>query len=144
MKILLRPYSYKTKKKGPNFCLPCAFLFIKGLNVMTSRCFSQHQSISLGVSEPSGKNILLHILIPFPKKRTLLCFNVWMCVHACFIASIVADSLRPCGPYNLSGSSVCEDSPGKKTGVGCHALLQGIFLTQGLNPGLQAGSLPLV
>ena len=28
------------------------------------------------------------------------------------------------------------DSPGKNTGVGCHFLLQGIFLTQGLNPGL--------
>ena len=26
------------------------------------------------------------------------------------------------------------DSPGKKTGVGCHALLHGIFLTWGLNP----------
>ena len=26
------------------------------------------------------------------------------------------------------------DSPGKYTGVGCHALLQGIFLTQGWNP----------
>ena len=25
------------------------------------------------------------------------------------------------------------DSPGKNTGVGCHALLQGIFLTQWLN-----------
>ena len=29
-----------------------------------------------------------------------------------------------------------RDSPGKNTGVGCHALLQGIFLTQGLNPPL--------
>ena len=28
------------------------------------------------------------------------------------------------------------DFPGKSTGVGCHLLLQGIFLTQGLNPGL--------
>ena len=28
------------------------------------------------------------------------------------------------------------DSPSKSTGVGCHALLQGIFLTQGLNPHL--------
>ena len=28
------------------------------------------------------------------------------------------------------------DSTGKNTGVGCHELLQGIFLTQGLNPGL--------
>ena len=34
------------------------------------------------------------------------------------------------------GSSVHGDFPGKSTGVGCHALLQGIFLTQGLNPGL--------
>ena len=41
------------------------------------------------------------------------------------------------------------DSPGKNTGVGCHALLQGIFLTQGSNLHIlcllrwQAGSLPL-
>ena len=38
------------------------------------------------------------------------------------------------------------DSPGKNTGVGCQFLLQRIFPTQGLNPGLlhwQAGSLPL-
>jgi len=28
------------------------------------------------------------------------------------------------------------DSPGKNTGVGCHFLLQGIFSTQGSNPGL--------
>ena len=28
------------------------------------------------------------------------------------------------------------NSPGKNTGVGSHSLLQGIFLTQGLNPGL--------
>ena len=37
------------------------------------------------------------------------------------------------------------DSPGKKTEVHYHSLLQGIFPTQGLNPGsseLQADSLP--
>ena len=33
------------------------------------------------------------------------------------------------------GSSVHGDSPGKNTGVGCLALLQGIFPTQGSNPG---------
>ena len=37
---------------------------------------------------------------------------------------------------NLPGSSVLGDCPGKNTGVGCHALLQGIFPTQGSNPGL--------
>ena len=43
------------------------------------------------------------------------------------------------------GSFVHGDSPGKNPGVGCHALLQGIFLTQGLNwrsPELQVDSLP--
>ena len=41
------------------------------------------------------------------------------------------------------------DSPGKITGMGCHALLWAIFLTQGLNRSLlpilhwQVGSLPL-
>ena len=29
-----------------------------------------------------------------------------------------------------------SDSPGKNTGVGCHALLQGTFPTQGSNPHL--------
>ena len=32
------------------------------------------------------------------------------------------------------GSPVHGDSPGKNTGVSCHSLLQGTFLTQGLNP----------
>ena len=34
------------------------------------------------------------------------------------------------------GFSVLGDSPGKNAGVGCHALLQGIFLIQGSNPSL--------
>ena len=34
------------------------------------------------------------------------------------------------------GSSVHGESPGQNSGVGCHALLQGIFPTQGSNPGL--------
>ena len=34
------------------------------------------------------------------------------------------------------GSVAPGDSPGKPTGVGCYFLLQGIFPTQGLNPGL--------
>ena len=43
-----------------------------------------------------------------------------------------------CDPMDGSppGSSVHGDSPGKNTRVDCHALLQGIFPTQGLNPGL--------
>ena len=39
-------------------------------------------------------------------------------------SSVMSDSLR------------LFDFPGKSTGVGCHFLLQGIFPTQGSNPGL--------
>ena len=49
--------------------------------------------------------------------------------------SVVSDSLRPHGlsPTRL----LCPwDSPGKNTGMGCHSLLQGIFLTQRSNPDL--------
>ena len=57
--------------------------------------------------------------------------NMYMCSVA---------QLRPtlCDPMDCSppGSSVHGDSPGKNIGVGCLALLQGIFPTQGLNPGL--------
>ena len=35
------------------------------------------------------------------------------------------------------------DSPGKNTGVGCHFLLQGNFLTQGMNPSLLPPGKPL-
>ena len=49
--------------------------------------------------------------------------------------SVVSDSLRYHGlqPTRL----LCPRKfPGKNTWVGCHFLLQGIFLTQGQNPGL--------
>ena len=55
------------------------------------------------------------------------------------VLCLVAQScLTLCDPmdYSLPGSSVHGDSPGKITGVGGHALLQGIFPTQGLNTGL--------
>ena len=43
-----------------------------------------------------------------------------------------------CDPMDCSppGSLVHGDSPGKNTGTGFHALLQGLFPTQGSNPGL--------
>ena len=46
--------------------------------------------------------------------------------------------LTLCDPMDCSlpGSSVHGDSPGRNTGVGCHAFFQGIFPTQGSNPHL--------
>ena len=53
-------------------------------------------------------------------------------LRVCLAVSVRSDSLQPYGlwPDRL----LCPwDSPGKNTGVGCHALLQGIFPTQGSN-----------
>ena len=60
-----------------------------------------------------------------------------MCVCVCVCAQSIlgVDSLQPHGlkPARL----LCPwDSPGKNTGVVSHFLLQGIFPTQGSNPGL--------
>ena len=55
------------------------------------------------------------------------------------VLCLVAQScLTLCNPMDcrLPGSSIHGDSPGKNTGVHCHALLQGLFPTQGSNPGL--------
>ena len=54
-----------------------------------------------------------------------MCLVTWMCPTLC----------NPMD-YSPPGSSVHEDSPDKSTGVGRHALLQGIFPTQGSNSGL--------
>ena len=75
------------------------------------------------------------------------CYGVmWVC--ACSFTSVMSDSLWSHGlwPTRL----LCPwDCPGKNTGAGCHALLQGIFPTQGSNLCLlcllhwQVDSLPL-
>ena len=59
----------------------------------------------------------------------------WCYMCAVLRCSVVSNSLWPHGllPTRL----LCPwNFPGKNTGVGCHFLLQGIFLTQGSNPHL--------
>ena len=67
-----------------------------------------------------------------------------LCVSLC-ACSVMANSLQP-QPTRL----LCPwNFPGKNGGMGCHFLLQGVFLTQGLSPILllllycQEDSLPL-
>ena len=66
------------------------------------------------------------------------------CMCVCSVAELC---LAFCDPHGLQPTRLlCPwDFPGKHIGVSCHFLLQGIFLTQGLNPHLlwQADSLPL-
>ena len=67
------------------------------------------------------------------KVRSKLCLSCYS-----VLCLVTQSGLILCDPMDCSppGFSVHGDSPGKKTGVGCHALLQGIFPTQGSNPGL--------
>ena len=58
--------------------------------------------------------------------------------YACVRAKSLQSCPTLCNPMDCSlpGSSVHGDSPGKNTGVCCHVLLQGTFLTHGQNPRL--------
>ena len=82
-------------------------------------------------------------ILPLSGYRALqLCLELLVDFAQACAACLVAQSCPTlCDPMYCSspGSSVLGGSPGKNTGVGCHALLQGIFLTQGLNPGLTCG-----
>ena len=69
----------------------------------------------------SLSNFMFIILDNFSKKK----------INSC---SVVPDSLQPMD-CSLPKLLWPQNAPSKNTGVGCLALLQGIFSTQGLNPG---------
>ena len=58
-------------------------------------------------------------------------FRVWVEVRVC--AQSLQSCLTLCESWIVALQALLsmKDSPGKNTGVGCHFLLQGIFLTQG-------------
>ena len=77
----------------------------------------------------SWRSSIPHILILVKKGIFMFChfFAKWS--ESC---SVISDSLW------LHGLYICSpwNSPGQNTRMGRHSLLQGIFLTQELNPGL--------
>ena len=60
---------------------------------------------------------------------------LWLVVQSLSCVGLFRDPMD-CSP---PGSSLHGDSPAKNTGVGCHALLQGILLNQGLPVSRLAG-----
>ena len=65
--------------------------------------------------------------------------NKWFLCLLCVLSLVAQACPTLCDPMVCSppGSSAHGDSPGKNTGVGYHARLQGLFPIQGLNPGLR-------
>ena len=102
---------------GQSFCFLCWFF----LNFFTFRFWWAQGLSSWMCSLP------VFILL----RTTLM-----TCKYYLYMDLLIVQS-RPtlCNPTDCSppGSSVHGDSPNKNTGVGCHALLQGIFPTQGSN-----------
>ena len=66
--------------------------------------------------------------------NTFTCNFCSWCV-LCLVAQLCTTLCNPLD-WGPPGSPIHGDSPGKNTGVDCHVLLQGIFPTQGWNPGL--------
>ena len=102
------------------------------LTVLTWKCASTNEAklVPASVFCLSGSSLVAEVLTS--RCVRAICSRKPTCVRA-------AKSLQLCStlcyPMDCSppGSFIHGDFPGKNTGVGCHALLQGIFLTQGSN-----------
>ena len=133
----------------------------KSIHVAQSSIHVTSEQIMVSVFQRCANSSLLDPLPHLKKSHQLLCFHtlnnylislifksslgwenlVWDCfillesVKWKWSCSVVSNPLQPYGlqPARL----LCPwDFPGNNTGVGCHFLLQGIFPTQGSNPGL--------
>ena len=86
------------------------------------------------------ENQLLCLCSPCPTSASLIptLFGNVSFSKGCVACLVSQSCLTLCDTVDCSppGSSVHRDCPGKNTEVGCHAFLQGIFPTQGSNPGL--------
>ena len=98
-------------------------------NVVDKRCKEQTQE-----SRDQGSPEVLELKpLSYFGRKCACKFRMALC---CYVShSALSDSLRPHGlqPARL----LCPwNSPGKNPGMSGHSLLQGIFPSQGLNPGL--------
>ena len=88
---------------------------------------------ALGQEDPKsltlGKSTTLKVSRLFPLQNDLSVEKVRMCL-------VAQSCLTPCDPmdYSPPDSPVHGDSPGKNTGVGCHALLLCGKGTKSINP----------
>ena len=100
---------------------------------MVNSCLEMFNITSYQWSADQNHSELYHLT---PIKMAWLLSKIYcVCVCVCVCCFIAESYLTLCDRMDCSppGFSVCGDSSGKNTGVGCHALLQGIFPIQGSN-----------
>ena len=112
------------------------------MNSSACRCsyrLSTHTCKQMCITRPPLSHRWSHALCHCSSVFHLSTMDLWQTFHFCCVLCLVTQ-LCPtlCDPMDRSppGSSVHGDCPGQNTGVGCHALPQGIFPTQELSPGL--------
>ena len=85
--------------------------------------------------------VILHVAVQFSQHHLLKRLSFLHCIFLPLflqnpvqsLCSVMSDSLQPCGLQAVRLH--CPwDFPGNNTGVGCHFLLQEIFLIHGSNP----------
>ena len=99
-----------------------------------------HQASFFFLATPSRNRILVPRTRDQPPAVETWSLNHWTTREVprlIFLMCLITQSTL-CNPMDCipPGFSVHGDSPGNHTGMGCHALFQGIFPTQGLSPGL--------
>ena len=114
----------------------CLFYFNRQASLCVIPCMSQIPYVSLHVYHicTCGVCTYVHVCMhlhttrePPHMQRPILTAGC-SCCGCCLVAQSCPTL---CDPMDCSppGSFVHGDSPGKNTGVGCHYLLQGVFLT---------------
>ena len=101
-------------------------------HLLTDQIFySSGQCICYCKARPLRMAGLLLLVHPLLDQHLLVCMLSHFSRAQLFATPWTVQPARLFCPWN---------SPGKNTGVGCHALLQGNFLSQGLNPPLSLSS----
>ena len=93
-----------------------------GIKPVSHRSPMLGRGVSLPIVPPGKPYVYIYSLCLVPAQ------NLTFITYLIESRSVMSSSLWPHGVY------IPWNSPGKNTGVGCHVLLQGIFLTQELNP----------
>ena len=90
-------------------------------------CWEKWENIQINIVSITFHSHTIQAVLPMVNRN--LCCVLCLVAQSCLIL---------CDPMDCSppGSSIHGDSPGRNTGVCCHAFLQGIFPTKGSNPGL--------
>ena len=111
------------------------FLCLLSFSCLSFRCLSPHLSETSALGEMFGLLLFTHNGSGSASIQGSVC--VCVCVCVCVSIHVLSCVQLFATPQTVAARLLCPwDSPGKNTGVGCRALLQGIFPTQGLSPRL--------